>query len=273
MIHGISFLLTGSALVVALIAWTILIRIFPQVLGTAVIKKIENIHATKLKTATAELDARYATLGSSIDYLATHQAELRSRTISSVESMWEKIHKWENEFRILMVPETIMTPKEIADMFRSGANARIATVIDQYRSEEGFFEKMGQLSDDRVIETERLYSGERLWLLYSAVFGVYGRLAYLTHTSFASDYRDWRKDQLMEIHLSSALSEEQLTEVKTLTVGGLPRALTYIKAAFLKEAMRVMSGSKSIADSLADIQATLLSEKQRLDTYQRPAGS
>ena len=36
----------------------------------------------------------------------------------------------------------------------------------------------------------------------------------------------------------------------------------HIKAEFLREAVRVMSGSQHIADSLSDIQATLLHQKR-----------
>ena len=49
-------------------------------------------------------------------------------------------------------------------------------------------------------------------------------------------------------------------------MGGIQLALGYLKASFLEEAVRVMSGSQHIADSLADLQSTLLTEMQRLDS-------
>ena len=40
--------------------------------------------------------------------------------------------------------------------------------------------------------------------------------------------------------------------------------MTHVEAQFLKEALRVMSGSQQVADSLSDLQSTLLVEEQKL---------
>ena len=74
-------------------------------------------------------------------------------------------------------------------------------------------------------------------------------------------------------HLSSCLRSDNVEEAKSKDMGGLQLALSYLKADFLKEAVRVMSGSQHIADSLADLQSTLLAEKQRLDTARRAPAS
>ena len=47
-------------------------------------------------------------------------------------------------------------------------------------------------------------------------------------------------------------------------VGGFREVTARLKAEFLKEAIRVMSGSQHVADSLSDLQSTLLSKQQRL---------
>ena len=77
---------------------------------------------------------------------------------------------------------------------------------------------------------------------------------------------NWRHDELMAVHLNNCLTPNRIQEAKSRAVGGLRLALSYLKADFLKEAVRVMSGSQHVADSLSDLQSTLLTEQQRLQT-------
>ena len=90
-------------------------------------------------------------------------------------------------------------------------------------------------------------------------------MCYLIQWSFREKkYINWKTDSGMDSLLRWTLDAAVLKRAKDMEIGGLRDAVGHIKAAFLKEAVRVMSGSQHMADSLSDLQATLLHEKQRL---------
>ena len=262
---------------ILLALWTLALRIFPGILTTTFEKRLESHYSTKLATLTAELEAKYSTLRTSVDYLSMQQSAMKSHVIPAVELLWNEILTIRQRFGDILILDTILVPKEIRDLYASGAQGGIGTVLKDYRNFDHIEKQLPRL-DDSTCEKCRLFVGERLWLLFSTIRGVYGRYMMLTHMSLQdNEYRDWRQDKLMIGHLSSCLPSDNVEKAKSKAVGGLQLALSYLKADFLKEALRVMSGSQHFADSLADLQSTLLSEKQRLDAARQvpasPGGS
>lgn len=77
-------------------------------------------------------------------------------------------------------------------------------------------------------------------------------------------YQDWRKDDGIKQLLTSALSAEYVEKVKGKRFGGLQMALAQLEAEFLHEATRVMSGSKAMADSLANVQSIMLLQNAKV---------
>ena len=131
-------------------------------------------------------------------------------------------------------------------------------------------ERFNQLTSER----ERLFSGERLWLRFSTFCQAHGRMAMLAQFSFEKGtYVDWRTDDHMNKILSAILPPDVLKRTTMMKAGGFRETTGHLKAEFLKEAIRVMSGSQHVADSLSDLQSTLLSEQQKLtpDGPQRDA--
>ena len=116
--------------VVVNVAWTLLVRTFPAVLTETLTKGIEHRYATRLSRLKVDWDARYSTLKSSVDFLSASQSDLRTRSISSVESLWTTVLEIERECRALVFVDSILTPKEIQDSFVSG---RIKTLLGDFR--------------------------------------------------------------------------------------------------------------------------------------------
>ena len=251
--------------VIVLLIWTLVLRLFPNILTSAIEKKIESHHASKLARLTAELEAKYSTLRTSVDYLSMQQTALRSHIVSSVEVLWNEILALNKDLGHLFFLDAILVPSEIDDFYASGAQGKVGVVLKDYRDFDHVQDQMSRFGDP-TYEKARLFVGERLWLLFHTLRGVYGRYMMLTHMSISKcTYHDWRHDRLMMGHLNSCLTPKEIEESKSKGMGGVQLALTYLKAAFLKEAVRAMSGSQHIADSLADLQSTLLAEKQRLE--------
>ena len=247
--------------VVVNVAWTLLVRTFPAVLTATLTKGIEHRYATRLSRLKADLDARYSTLKSSVDFLSASQSYLRTRAITSVESLWTAVLEIEREHSDLVFVDNIFVPEEIRNFFASG---RIKKYLADYSDTEVVSKKMERFTQ-LTSERERLFSGERLWLRFSTFCRAHGRMAVLAQFSFEKGtYVDWRTDDLMNTILCAILPADVLKRTKRMRVGGFREVTGHLKAEFLKEAIRVMSGSQHVADSLSDLQSTLLSEQQRL---------
>ena len=247
--------------VVVNVAWTLLVRTFPAVLTATLTKGIEHGYATRLSRLKADLDARYSTLKSSVDFLSASQSDLRTRAITSVESLWTAVLEVEREHSDLVFVDNVFVPEEHRDFFASG---RIKKYLADYSDMEVVAKKMERFTQ-LTSERERLFSGERLWLRFSTFCRAHGRMAMLAQFSFEKGtYVDWRTDDLMNTTLCAILPADVLERTKRMRVGGFREVAGHLKAEFLKEAVRVMSGSQHVADSLSDVQSTLLSEQQRL---------
>ena len=237
--------------VVVNVAWTLLVRTFPAVLTATLTKGIEHGHATELSRLKADLDARYSTLKSSVDFLSASQSDLRTRAITSVESLWTAVLEIEREHSDLVFVDNILVSEELRDLFASG---RIKKHLADYSDTDVLAKKMERFVH-LTSERERLFSGERLWLRFSTFCRAHGRMAVLAQFSFEKEtYVDW------------ILPADVLERAKKRRLGGFREVTGHLKAEFLKEAIRVMSGSQHVADSLSDVQSTLLSEQQRLTT-------
>lgn len=247
--------------VVVNVAWTLLARTFPAVLTAKLTKGIEHGHATELSRLKADLDARYSTLKSSVDFLSASQSDLRTRAITSVESLWTAVLEIEREHSDLVFVDNIFVSEELRDFFASG---RIKKHLADYSDTDVLAKKMERFVH-LTSERERLFSGERLWLRFSTFCRAHGRMAVLAQFSFEKEtYVDWRTDHLMNSILGAILPADVLERAKKRRLGGFREVTGHLKAEFLKEAIRVMSGSQHVADSLSDVQSTLLSEQQRL---------
>ena len=249
--------------VVVNVAWTVLVRTFPAVLTATLTKAIEHRYATRLSRLKADLDAHYSTLKSSVDFLSASQSDLRTRAIASVESLWTAVLEIEREHSDLVFVDDILVSEEIRDLFASG---RIKKHLADYSDTEVVTKKMERFMR-LTSERERLFSGEPLWLRFSTFCRAHGRMAVLAQFSFEKGtYVDWRTDDLMNTILRAILAADVLERAKSMRIGGFREVTGYLKAEFLKEAIRVMSGSQHVADSLSDVQSTLLSQQKRLTT-------
>ena len=117
-------------------------RTFPAVLTATLTKGIEHQYATSLSKLKADLDARYSTLKSSVDFLSASQSDLRTRAITSVESLWAAILEIERDYSDLVFVDNILLSEEIRDSFASG---RIKTYLADYSDTEVVGQEVGAL--------------------------------------------------------------------------------------------------------------------------------
>lgn len=253
----------GYALFFAI--WVILIRVFPSLLGTAVQKHIEHQYDRKLEQTKTELQASYSNLRTSVEFLSSTQSELRSKMIAAVEKLWGIILSVEKEFGVIMLIDKFWLPDYADKIFRTDE------IIAPTMQEVKFFKDpnlpLEKLKEAKALNTEmeRLFVGERLWLIYHTLIAVHSRFGYLIHESLnQKKYVKWQNEQSLISLFTPILSEEIINNAKDKKIGGLSMIVAYLKAEFLKESIRVMSGSQGFADSLSDINSTLQHETQKI---------
>ena len=165
---------------------------------------------------------------------------LTSGIVSAVEGLWHEILSLEEHFGHLLVIDTLLLASEIETFYASGAKGDIGRALQDYRNLDYMNDMMSRVND-AVAEKTRLFVGERLWLQFFTIRGIYGRYMMLTHKSLKNNkYHDWRHDELMMRHVNACLTPEAVEEAKNRAMGGVQLAVKYVKESFLKEADRVM---------------------------------
>ena len=245
--------------------WTLAIRVFPRLLGDKWRKSIEHKYAKNLESYRTSLEARYATLSDSVQFLSATRSVWQSRMVESVAAMWKSILKTQEENRDLVFANNIFRASELEEFFGEGLRPGIGELCDDFRTDAEFYRRLREQAES-LDEEHRLFSGEKLWLVTSTIRNLHGRLAYLANKSFKeSRYFDWRHDEKIKSMLQISSSSSLIEEATERDVGGLCLAIAALKTEFLREAIHVLSGSSALSESLTNLQDTIMTEKNRLD--------
>ena len=238
-----------------LIAWTVVLRVFPSILGKALEKRIEHGYDSKLEGIKAELQASYSTLKTSVDFLSATQPELRTKMITATETLWGAVCAARKEFADIAVVDFLMTQNK---------SDKSLQMLKPYRDSRFTTAKLARVE---ALESgsERLFVSARLWLIYSTILLVYCRSGAHIAESL-EQHRDinWKDDHTINSLLGSCLPTTVIDSAK----GGMSiefgLVIGHLESEFLKEATRVMSGSQGLADSLSDIHSVLQYQNQQI---------
>lgn len=235
------------------------LKLLPGAITKFVEKEIERRSDIKLEAVKGEIQGSYATLKSSVDMLAASNSGLHPHIIETVTALWGLIVQMKHNFSGMVTFDTLLLAEEAAEAFQDQiGRANLIAFIDAHRDEFENLQANGALLEPNL-DRHRLFCGDRLWLIFFITRSVYMRSSMLIAQSFKNgDYVDWRKDDGIRQLLSAVLPADIVTDVRGRVAGGLSAAIDQLEARFLHEATRVMSGSKAMADSLADMQAILL---------------
>jgi len=265
-----------------LVVWTFVVRHFPRVLGDIILKKFDARNATALERLKAELArdtqaaleslrADYTTIKATTDFLATNQSVFRRRVISSTELLWTNINAIQKELGHIVFIESVALPKELQTAFAEGKWPTLMEPLRRYKSVDDAVGRFMSLEGDDLSKA-RLFVGDRLWLIYYTFKAVYIRTVMLLVTSSLEHrYISWRDDAVIRQHLIREFGEDA---ARSFFESGQPTfqlVVGKLEAKFLKEAMRVMSGSSALADTFSDVSAVLAYEKARISVGRVPS--
>ena len=250
--------------VAVVLIWTISVRVFPSILSMTVEKRIEHQYNKKLESIKAELQASYSSVETSVGFLSVVQPELRLKIIESVERIWRAVRSLEEYHSGIMRLDSILLPEEVQRGLNSNGNEFFSTLVSKYKNISTVTE-MANKSRALTSGIERLYVGDRLWLIFSTITVVYRRFGFLIHKSCKEkQYFDWRKDEHFISILRNVLSEDFVNNAKSRKVGGLRTIIFQLESDLLKEGARVMSGSQGFSEALSDVQAAVKLETSQI---------
>jgi hypothetical protein len=243
----------------------ILLKLLPSAITKFVDKEIERRSDTKLEKIKGEIQGSYSTLKSSVDMLTASNSGLHPHIIETVTALWSLIVTMKRNFSGMVAFDSIVLASEASEAFQDeAAHTNLIAFVEKHRDEFKELAANGAILEPDL-DKHRLFSGNRLWLIFYIIRAVYMRSSLLVARSFQTkDYVDWRKDDGIRQLLSAVLPETLVADVRARSLGGMSVAIDQLEARFLHEATRVMSGSRAVADSLADMQSILLLENAKL---------
>lgn len=223
-------------------------------------------NASELAHIKGEIDARYATLKSSIEFMTANQAELRGRLVASCERLWTCLAELREAFQDVLHVDMVLLPHELDELIKGPRKSNsVYREIERYAKPETVVENFKSAgATDAERHPDRLFAGEKLWLLFYVLRALYGRLGVLYERSIREKrYVDWRTDTGVE-GLCKRVVPDAVLEGARRGLPGFQYLTGYIEVEFLKEATRVMSGSRGLLETLPDVQTSILAEKKRL---------
>ena len=255
-----------SAIILALATFGFAcLKLLPRAISKLVDKEIERRSDIKLEKLKAEIQGSYSTLKTSVDMLTVSNSGLHPHIIETVTELWGLIVSLKGSFSGLIAFDAVFLANEASEAFENQAKyASRILLVAKHQNEFGDLAANGALLEQNL-DKHRLFCGDRLWLNFFVIRAVYLRSSLLIARSFQkATYVDWRTDDVIRQHLSAVLPDLLVAELRARSAGGLQVAIDQLEARFLHEATRVMSGSKAMADSLADVQSVLLIEHLKI---------
>lgn len=239
-------------------AWLVL-KLAPSAIGKFIEKEIERKSDAKLERLRGEIQGSYATLKTSMDMLIASNSVMHPHIIASVTTLWSAMVEMRHSFSGVITFDTLLVAAEAKEAFVD--EAKYAKPLELVRSQEGGFDNTTHHLPFLVADFDkhRVFCGDRLWLIFSLFRSVIMRSALLISRSFqVHEYQDWRDDGGIDQLLRAALPDNVVQQIRGSAYNGLSIALSRLEGEFLREATRIMSGSKAMADSLSDIKAIML---------------
>ena len=263
----------GSIVTAVFFSLGVVVKIILPKAMEVVTKRIEHSQNQEIKHLEARLQLHTTTLLNSVDIATRIGDSYRTRAVESIDKLWKDIMRIENEFAPLVAVETILTETELKAATANPASCSSEAVrqtLDEYSSFQKVAEKLSAKADkidlkDEVaflmgtnrseLDETRVFVSDKLWRIYSALVGVYGRLGFLVSKSMESGEEaiHWKNDTHMRSIVSGTLASESWGQIKRLESSGFTAMVGLLKQEFTIEAKKTMRGAEELAEAVAEV--------------------
>lgn len=232
-------------------------------------KEIDRHSDVKLERIKAELQGSYSTLKTSVEVLTSANSGMQSHIVEAAIALWSDMIAMRDHFNAINLFDNIVLAAEAAEAFEHQSDSSILEMVMTFSNTDQT-EKLISNYLRTDVNKQRLFCGDRLWLIFSIYRSLIIRSTYLINMSFVNkSYEDWRNDSGIAHLLRAVLEASVVQQIEESEFGGLNLACVRLEGEFLHEAARVMSGSKVMADSLGDMQAIMLLQNASVTDYKR----
>jgi hypothetical protein len=213
-------------------------------------------NAAQMERLKRELEATTATLQNSLDFLSAGQAGMRSHFIEAAQTLWSHIVSLRDFAGGIITIDAVLRVNELDELMQTQKNSMSLAYFDKYKDRNKVAQAM--ISPGRPSEEARLFVGDQLWQAYYVSRAAYMRLCILAQTSLEErKYNDWRQDSLFISLVETNISKELIVEAANNNAKGVRSLFERLDFVFLKEAMRLMTGSQAVADHLSNLHSAL----------------
>lgn len=241
-------------------------RLAPQLVTKFLEKEIDRRSEARLAAIKGEIEGAYTTLRTSAEILSESSSGMRPHIVEAARTLWGALVSLKERASGAMTFDAIFLVSEIEAMFANPSEAKYARALEYVSAYQNanrtIFAPEAHGPD---LDRARLFSGERLWLIFYITRAVLMRSIVLIAFSYDKGaFQDWRSDKGIEQLAITILPREEFEKLKAQSTYALTSLIARLEGEFLHEAARVMAGSKAIADNLASVQATMLLEHAKV---------
>ena len=160
------------------------------------------------------------------------------KATQAIEVLWQIILSLKEEFGLVTLADTILTPEELQEGFRDGCMSQLFGALAEYQNLEAVFQKYRAAGGEQA-EAQRPFVTRELFAIFWATQAIICRAGTLVHLSWTERrHRAWRDDSGIALHLRSVLSEDSVLSLLALKSFGLESVVSALEEKFLLEAER-----------------------------------
>ncbi len=167
---------------------------------------------------------------------------LQAKVVSSVEALYLSISAC-RDVHSGQTALAVLTAEELDDLFQ-GRKVGTGAAKHWVSSYENASWALGKLEaiEKPLTGAEILFVGPDIWLVYSKLVQIYGRMGALLNESFRQKkYVDWRADELMLKEIRDVVSEERVEEALNAPTPSLYPVLVTLEWRFVQLAREIMN--------------------------------
>ena len=248
-----------------LVAGWLALKLLPSSVTRFVEKEIDRRSDAKLERIKGDIQGSYSTLKTSVDILMARNSAINPHVIEAVKALWATILNVKADFGGIITFDSVFLAEEMDEEFKKqDKSGRVLDFVRSTDAEAKHF-ALAKKHLEMEMDVHRLFCGDRLWLIFYVYRAIMGRFSLLITYSFEqSKYKDWRKDKPGQQLLEAVLPKADVAALFASQNAGLHNLFGRLEAEFLHEATRIMTGSKALAESLADTQALMQLENAKI---------
>ncbi len=238
-----------------------LVLILPRIVERVLIEKFKHRNQILLAEKEHHLSMNRDIFNNAISTSSESGHELRKKSISSVQTLWEEILRVENEFSSLVGIVNITTDVEMNDLVRGKGPSKARAAIERYSEINSVLEMIYQDTKSSVTR-ERIFVSEKLWKIFNSLVTIHGRLGILVSYG-VRDQKDvnWKNDTLMIQVIEGIISSEDWKKIQNMPLSGFNTLAETIRQEFILEARKTMRGADEFNSALGNFREIMAQEE------------